>query len=72
MIMWWVYLLVFFGGVLLGAMLMALMAAQKAPEQHIVHVFVDDDGIKTIKAHEGDMILFHKQEGGQDERTVSD
>ena len=61
--MWWVYLLVFFGGVLLGATLMALMAAQKEPERHIVHVFVDDNGIKTIKAHEGDLILFHKQEG---------
>lgn len=55
-------ILAFFIGAFVGIIIMVLCVASRAPEQHIVHVFVDDDGIKTIKAHEGDLILFHKTE----------
>jgi acyl-coenzyme A synthetase/AMP-(fatty) acid ligase len=61
--MWWVYLLVFFGGVLSGAMLMALMAAPKEPEPHEVHVFCDEEGKTQIMTFPvEDKVIWHKPE----------
>ena len=61
--MWWVYLLVFFGGVLLGATLMALMVASKEPEPHEVHVYCDEDGDMQIMTFPvEDKVIWHKPE----------
>ena len=60
--MWWVYLLVFFGGAILGAMLMALMAASRESEPHEVHVYCDEDGnmqIMTLPVE--DEVIWHKK-----------
>ena len=60
--MWWVYLLVFFGGAIVGAMLMALMAASRESEPHEVHVYCDEDGnmqIMTLPVE--DEVIWHKK-----------
>jgi hypothetical protein len=60
--MWWVYLLVFFGGAIVGAMLMALMAASRESEPHEVHVYCDEDGnmqIMTLPVE--DKVIWHKK-----------
>jgi hypothetical protein len=60
--MWWVYLLVFFGGAIIGAMLMALMAASRESEPHEVHVYCDEDGnmqIMTLPVE--DEVIWHKK-----------
>ena len=61
--MWLVYLLVFSGGVLSGATLMALMAAQKEPEPHEVHVYCDEDGnVQIMTFPTEDKVIWHKPE----------
>lgn len=60
--MWWVYLLVFFGGAIFGAMLMALMAASRESEPHEVHVYCDEDGNMDIMTFPmEDKIIWHKE-----------
>lgn len=59
--MWWVYLLVFFGGAIFGAMLMALMAASRESEPHEVHVYCDEDGNMQIMTFPmEDKVIWHK------------
>ena len=60
--MWWVYLLVFFGGAIVRAMLMALMAASRESDPHEVHVYCDEDGntqLMTLPVE--DKIIWHKE-----------
>lgn len=58
--MWWVYLLVFFGGAIVGAMLMALMAASRESEPHEVHVYCDEDGnLEIVTFPMEDQIIWH-------------
>ena len=65
--MWWVYLLVFFGGAIFGAMLMALMAANRENIPHEIHVYSDDDGnVKIVSFPFGDNVIWHNKEGGDD------
>ena len=59
--MWWVYLLVFFGGAIVGAMLMALMAASRELEPHEVHVYCDEDGNMPIMTFPVEVkVIWHK------------
>lgn len=58
--MWWVYLLVFFGGTIFGAMLMALMAASRESEPHEVHVYCDEDGnMQIVTFPMEDKVIWH-------------
>lgn len=55
-------MLVFFGGAIIGAMLMALMAASRESEPHEVHVYCDEDGnmqIMTLPVE--DEVIWHKK-----------
>ena len=60
--MWWVYILVFLGGAIVGLMLMALMAAlPKDSERHEVHVYCDEDGNMQIMTFPvEDKVIWHK------------
>lgn len=58
--MWWCYVISFFGGVLFGLIIIALMAASKEREPHEVHVYSDEDGnfqIMTFPAE--DKVIWH-------------
>ena len=58
--MWWVYLLVFFGGAIVGAMQMALMAASRETEPHEVHVYCDEDGnMQIVTFPMEDKVIWH-------------
>ena len=61
--MWWIYILVFLGGAIVGLMLMALMAAlPKDSEQHEVHVYCDEDGNMQIMTFPmEDKVIWHKK-----------
>jgi hypothetical protein len=59
--MWWVYILVFLGGAIVGLMLMALMAASRDSERHEVHVYCDEDGNMQIMTFPvEDKVIWHK------------
>ena len=67
--MWWVYLLVFFGGAIVGAMLMALMAASRESEPHEVHVYCDEDGNMQIMTFPvEDKVSWHKKPEDKEKR----
>jgi hypothetical protein len=60
--MWWVYILVFLGGAIVGLMLMALMAASRDSERHEVHVYCDEDGNMQIMTFPvEDKVIWHKK-----------
>jgi hypothetical protein len=60
--MWWVYILVFLGGAIVGLMLMALMAASRDSERHEVHVYCDEDGNTQIMTFPvEDKVIWHKK-----------
>lgn len=59
--MWWIYILVFLGGAIVGLMLMALMAASRDSERHEVHVYCDEDGNMQIMTFPvEDKVIWHK------------
>lgn len=59
--MWWVYLLTFFGGSIVGLIVMGLMAASRETEPHEVHVYCDEDGnIQIVTFPMEDKVVWHK------------
>ena len=58
--MWWVYLLVFFGGAIVGVMLMALMAGAR---KTTIHVYHEKDGTISILSDDpGVVVEYHHVE----------
>ena len=58
--MWWVYLLTFFGGSIVGLIVMGLMAASRETEPHEVHVYCDEDGnLEIVTFPMEDQIIWH-------------
>ena len=61
--MWWIYALTFFAGLILGAIIMALMAANRENIPHEIHVYSDNDGnIEIMSIPYGDMVTWHDAE----------
>lgn len=59
--MWLVYLLTFFGGSIMGTIIMGLCAVSREPEPHEVHVYVDTDGeMEIMTIPPGDQIIWHR------------
>lgn len=60
--MWWAYLLTFFGGSIVGLIVMGLMAASRETEPHEVHVYCDEDGnLQIVTFPMEDKIIWHKK-----------
>lgn len=58
--MWWAYLLTFFGGSIVGLVLMGLMAASRETEPHEVHVYCDEDGnMQIVTFPMEDKVIWH-------------
>ena len=58
--MWWLYLLAFIGGSMIGVVVMGLCAASREADPHEVHVYCDEDGnLEVMSFPPGDKIIWH-------------